>query len=41
MIRPATQLLLKPLKPVEPPKKMFRQESFLGDDMNFTDDEAS
>jgi len=28
-------------KPVEAPKKMYRQESFLGDDIHFTDDEPT
>jgi tol-pal system protein YbgF len=38
-IRAATPVV-ETAKPAEPPKKMFRQESFLGDDMKFTDDEA-
>lgn len=32
---------VKPAPVVEAPKKMYRQESFLGDDIHFTDDEPS
>ncbi|MEZ4846314.1 MAG: tol-pal system protein YbgF [Bdellovibrionota bacterium] len=37
VIRPIPQVVEQ--KPVEAPKKMYRQESFLGDDIHFTDEE--
>lgn len=39
MIRPAP--VVTEVKPVEAPKKMYRQESFLGDDIHFTDEEPA